>query len=60
MLGAFVVTRWMGTMLFGVKPTDPWTFIGISILLAGVALAASYLPSRRAMLLEPVGALRHE
>jgi putative ABC transport system permease protein len=60
MLGAFVVTRFMGTMLFGVKPTDPWTFIGISILLAVVALAASYLPSRRAMLLEPVGALRHE
>jgi putative ABC transport system permease protein len=60
LLGALVVTRWMGTMLFGVKPTDPWTFIAISILLAVVALAASYLPSRRAMSLEPVGALRHE
>jgi putative ABC transport system permease protein len=60
LLGAFVVTRWMGTMLFGVKPTDPWTFIAISILLAVVALAASYLPSRRAMSLEPVSALRHE
>jgi putative ABC transport system permease protein len=59
-LGAFVVTRWMGTMLFGVKPADPWTFIAISILLAVVALAASHLPSRRAMSLEPVGALRHE
>ena len=60
LLGAFVVTRWMGTMLFGVKPFDPWTFIAISILLAVVALAASYLPSRRAMSLEPVSALRHE
>ena len=60
LLGALVVTRWMGTMLFGVKPTDVWTFIAISILLAVVALAASYLPSRRAMSLEPVGALRHE
>ena len=60
LLGAFVVTRWMGTMLFGVKPADPWTFIAISILLAVVALAASYLPSRRAMSLEPVSALRHE
>ncbi len=60
LLGAFVVTRWMGTMLFGVKPADPWTFIAISILLAVVALAASYRPARRAMSLEPVGALRHE
>ena len=58
--GAVVLTRWMGTMLFGVNPTDAWTFAAISILLAVVALAASYLPSRRAMALEPVTALRHE
>ena len=48
LLGARVLTRWMGTMLFGVNPTDAWTFAAISILLAVVALAASYLPSRRA------------
>jgi ABC-type lipoprotein release transport system permease subunit len=47
-------------MLFGVKPSDPWTFIAISILLAVVALAASYRPARRAMSLELVSALRHE
>jgi putative ABC transport system permease protein len=60
LVGAFVVTRWMGSMLFGVTPNDPWTFIAISILLAVVALAASYRPSRRAMSLELVSALRHE
>jgi ABC-type antimicrobial peptide transport system permease subunit len=60
LLGASVLTRWMGAMLFGVDPTDAWTFVAISILLAVVAVAASYLPSRRAMSLDPVDALRHE
>jgi putative ABC transport system permease protein len=60
LLGAAVLTRWMGTMLFGVQPTDAWTFTVVSILLAVVALAASYLPSRRAMVPDPVIALRHE
>jgi putative ABC transport system permease protein len=58
--GAGILTRWMGTMLFGVNPTDAATFAAISISLAAVALAACYLPSRRAMALEPVAALRHE
>jgi putative ABC transport system permease protein len=60
LLGAAVLTRWMGTMLFGVQPTDAWTFTVVSILLAVVALAASYLPARRAMVPDPVIALRHE
>jgi putative ABC transport system permease protein len=60
LLGAGVSTRWMGTMLFGVNPTDVWTFTAISILLAAVALGASFVPSRRAMALDPVTALRHE
>jgi putative ABC transport system permease protein len=54
------LTRWMGTMLFGVSPTDGWTYAAISILLAVVALCASYLPSRRAMALDPAIALRNE
>jgi putative ABC transport system permease protein len=54
------LTRLMSTMLFGVKPTDFYTFAAISILLGAVALAAGYLPSRRAMALDPVTALRHE
>jgi putative ABC transport system permease protein len=57
---SFALTRLMSSMLFGIHPTDGYTFIGISVLLAMVALVASYLPSRRAMALNPVSALRHE
>ena len=47
-------------MLFEVKPTDAFTFVSISLLLGAVALAAGYLPARRAMALKPAAALRHE
>jgi putative ABC transport system permease protein len=57
---SFALTRLMSTMLFGVNATDAYTFAMISILLAVVALAASYLPSRRAVALNPVSALRHQ
>src|ERR1035437_743427 len=60
LLGAGVLTRWMRTMLFGVNPTDAWTYMLVSILLAIVAMGASYLPARRAMVPDPVIALRHE
>jgi putative ABC transport system permease protein len=60
LFGAAVLTRWMGAMLFGVDPTDVWTYTTVSILLALVALGASYVPSRRAMVPDPVIALRHE
>ncbi|MBZ5584195.1 MAG: ABC transporter permease [Acidobacteriia bacterium] len=57
---AFALTRLMANLLYGIRPADAWTFAAVSILLGGVALAASYLPSRRAMALDPVAALRHE
>jgi putative ABC transport system permease protein len=60
LLLSFALTRLMSSMLFGVNPTDAYTFASISILLALVALGASYLPSRRALALNPVSALRHE
>jgi putative ABC transport system permease protein len=60
LVGAGLVTRFMRTMLFGVHPADAWTYTAISILLALVALGASFVPSRRAMALDPVTALRHE
>jgi putative ABC transport system permease protein len=60
LLAAFWLTRLMTTMLYGVKPTDFFTYAAISMLLGVVALAASYLPTRRAMALNPVTALRHE
>jgi putative ABC transport system permease protein len=57
---AFALTRFMEPLLYGVRTTDFPTFAAISILLGVVALAAGYLPSRRAMRLDPVVALRHE
>ena len=54
------VTRLLGNMLFEVKPGDPVTLIGVSLLLIVVALAACYIPARRASRVDPVVALRHE
>lgn len=58
--GAFATTKLLATFLFGVTSTDPATFVGIPLLLTLVALAATYLPARRAMRVEPVVALRSE
>ncbi len=59
-VGALGVTRFLSSQLYGVKPTDPVTFIAVSLLLTVVALLACYIPARRAARVEPMVALRHE
>jgi len=58
--GAIALTRVMVSLLFEVKPTDPATLIGVSLLLAAVALLACYIPARRALSIHPMTALRCE
>ncbi len=57
---AFVFTRFMDSLLFGVKAADPFTFSLVPALLAGVAILASYLPARRAVRVDAMEALREE
>jgi predicted permease len=57
---ALVVSHLMAGLLYGVRPSDPLTFLGVAILVIGVALLASYIPARRAIGVDPLVALRYE
>jgi len=60
LVASFALTRVLTTLLYSVSPTDPLTFVFVSILLALVALLATYIPARRATRVNPTLALRHD
>jgi ABC-type antimicrobial peptide transport system permease subunit len=57
---ALGVTRYLASLLYGIRPADPVTFIVIAILLVAVALVACFIPARRATRVDPITALRNE
>jgi ABC-type antimicrobial peptide transport system permease subunit len=58
--GALLLTRAMTNFLFGVRPTDPVTFVSVAMFLIVIALLACYVPARRATRIDPMTALRWE
>jgi ABC-type antimicrobial peptide transport system permease subunit len=58
--GALALTRHLTSMLFGLTPLDPPTFVGVSLAFAAIATIASYVPARRAATVDPLVALRSE
>ncbi|MGH9916093.1 MAG: FtsX-like permease family protein, partial [Pyrinomonadaceae bacterium] len=60
LLSSIGLSQFLSAMLYGIRPLDPVTYVGSSILLAGCSLVASYIPTRRVMQLDPSQALRWE
>lgn len=60
LIGAFSCTRWMSSELYGISPLDPMTYLGVALIMAAVTLLACYVPTRKAMRVDPMIALRCE
>ncbi len=60
LIGAFVLTRYLASLLYGVRATDAVIFAGVSLFLLGLSLAAALIPARRATRVDPTLAIRHE
>jgi putative ABC transport system permease protein len=59
-IGASALSRVLASQLYGVSPTDPSIYIGLSLFLLGVSVVANLVPARRATRIEPLAALRHD
>jgi putative ABC transport system permease protein len=57
---SLALTRFLHSLLYGIQPIDPLTFLAVTLTLLGVAFLASWLPARRAMRVDPIVALRYE
>jgi putative ABC transport system permease protein len=60
LIASVLIARLIASLLYGVSPTDPWTFAGVTMLLVAAGLSACYIPARRILRVDPLQSLRHD